>query len=233
MRNRVLAVAVATGAAVLCLPGTAQAADPGACTKSHGGPVATVACQGVPPTTVWRATDWCVRYVNGQPFDFFVRGAQVTGNGTSVVACGPGTYATDHVSAEILYDGRPRTPIVGYGGKCLDVKDGKSKKAQPVQMYDCNGTPAQDWTLNADGTISALGKCLNVVWGGKDNGTLVEIYDCVAAPSETWQVRDDRTLVNPASGKCLDVLGFNTANGARPGLWDCNGAENQKWTVTR
>ncbi|WP_411123548.1 ricin-type beta-trefoil lectin domain protein [Streptomyces sp. x-19] len=85
---------------------------------------------GVPTTTVWRATDWCVRYVNGQPFDFFVRGAQVTGN-----------------RAEILYDGRPRTPIVGYGGKCLDVLGFNTANGARPGLWDCNGAENQKWTV--------------------------------------------------------------------------------------
>ena len=39
-----------------------------------------------------------------------------------------------------------------------------------VQLYDCNGTAAQQWTVGTDGTIRALGKCLDVTGNGTADG---------------------------------------------------------------
>jgi hypothetical protein len=209
----------------------AWAAGPGNCTTAHDGPTASVTCSGVYPGTVWRATDVCVHYEDGRPMEYRAYGNQVTGNGTSNLLCGPAAYATDNVETQILQDARPHYEIVGYGGKCLDVEHGDSGNSTAVQMYHCNGTDAQQWTLQEDGTIRALGKCLNVEWAATANRSLVEIYSCNGGPAEQWKHRTDGSLYNPHSGRCLDVLGFNTADGARPGLWDCDGLANQKWQL--
>ncbi|GAB3954554.1 hypothetical protein GCM10027614_61840 [Micromonospora vulcania] len=57
--------------------------------------------------------------------------------------------------------------IVGLAGKCLDVAAASSADGTAVQLYDCNGTAAQQWTIGSDGTVRALGKCLDV----RDNAT--------------------------------------------------------------
>ena len=42
----------------------------------------------------------------------------------------------------------------GYGAvnKCLEVKDGLLVNGTPVQIFDCNGTPAQKWEINTGST---------------------------------------------------------------------------------
>ncbi|KAH6867249.1 G-X-X-X-Q-X-W domain-containing protein [Coprinopsis sp. MPI-PUGE-AT-0042] len=37
-------------------------------------------------------------------------------------------------------------------GKCLDVRGAVFANGTPVQIYDCNGTPAQNWILNRGST---------------------------------------------------------------------------------
>ncbi|MEU9144613.1 family 16 glycosylhydrolase [Streptomyces sp. NPDC048349] len=124
-------------------------------------------------------------------------------------------------------------PITGPGGKCVDVAGANSANGTPVQLYDCNATAAQQWTLGADGTVRALGKCLDVASGGTADGTPVQLYDCNGTPAQQWAVPAARDIVNPQANKCLDATGNSTANGTRLQIWTCTGAANQKWTVTR
>jgi hypothetical protein len=41
----------------------------------------------------------------------------------------------------------PTGQITGYGGLCLDDRNGYVAEYNPVQVYTCNGTAAQRWTL--------------------------------------------------------------------------------------
>ena len=41
----------------------------------------------------------------------------------------------------------------GYAGKCVDVAGASSANGAAVQLYDCNGTTAQTWTVGSDGTL--------------------------------------------------------------------------------
>ena len=120
--------------------------------------------------------------------------------------------------------------VTGVGGKCLDVAGGSSADGTAVQLYTCNGTAAQRWTVGSDGTFRALGKCLDVAGGSTADGALVQLYTCNGTGAQQWTANAAHDVVSPASGKCLDVNG--TADGARAQLWSCHGGANQKWTVT-
>ncbi len=77
------------------------------------------------------------------------------------------TGSTSLVSA--IYDtvvgGNPpggRTgQITGIAGKCVDVAGANSANGTAVQLWTCNGTNAQQWTVGTDGTLRALGKCMD------------------------------------------------------------------------
>ncbi|MFI9785549.1 RICIN domain-containing protein [Kitasatospora sp. NPDC051984] len=121
--------------------------------------------------------------------------------------------------------------ITGYGGKCVDVAAANSANGTAIQLYDCNGTAAQSWTVGTDGTIRALGKCLDLTSGGTANGTQAQLYDCNGTGAQQWQAQSNKTLVNPASGRCLDATGPSSANGTRLQIWDCFAGANQQWNL--
>jgi glucosylceramidase len=121
--------------------------------------------------------------------------------------------------------------ITGLGGKCVDVASGSSANGTAVQLYDCNGSTAQQWTVGSDGTIRALGKCMDLTSAGTANGTQVQLYDCNGSGAQQWIKGTSSSLVNPASGKCLDATGPSSANGTRLQIWTCTGATNQQWTT--
>jgi chitinase len=121
--------------------------------------------------------------------------------------------------------------ITGYGGKCVDVAAAGTANGTAIQLYDCNGTSAQQWTVGTDGTLKALGKCLDVTSAGTANGTTVQLYDCNGTGSQQWLAGANNRLTNPQSGRCLDATGPSSANGTRLQIWDCSGAANQQWIL--
>jgi hypothetical protein len=125
----------------------------------------------------------------------------------------------------------PTGPITGLGGKCVDIAAANSTNNTAVQMYDCNGTDAQQWTVGGDGTLRALGKCMDVTSAGTADGTKVQLYDCNGSTAQVWQRGNGDTLVNAASGKCLDVTEMSTANNARLQIWSCTGTANQQFRL--
>ncbi|WP_426511904.1 ricin-type beta-trefoil lectin domain protein [Dactylosporangium sp. McL0621] len=120
--------------------------------------------------------------------------------------------------------------IAGYGGKCVDVAGASSANGTAVQLYDCNGSSAQQWTRASDGSLRALGKCMDVAAAGTANGTKVQLYDCNGTNAQKW-TRTGQTLVNAGSGKCLDATGPSSANGTRLQIWSCSGGANQNWIL--
>ncbi|MGC4816901.1 chitosanase [Micromonospora sp. DT63] len=123
-------------------------------------------------------------------------------------------------------------PITGLGGKCVDVAGANPANGTPVQLYDCNGSAAQTWTVgNSDSSIRALGKCLDVTAASTANGAKIQLYDCNGTGAQKWSAASGGALINTASGKCLDVTDRSTANGARLQIWTCGGTTNQQWTL--
>lgn len=50
-------------------------------------------------------------------------------------------------------------PIKGIGGKCLDNNGNHLRNRNKIQLYGCNGTVAQQWTVNSNGTPIWLYAC--------------------------------------------------------------------------
>ncbi|MFS4092235.1 lectin [Streptomyces sp. AF1A] len=121
--------------------------------------------------------------------------------------------------------------ITGLAGKCLDVAGADPADGTPVQLYDCNGTGAQQWTAGSDGTIRALGKCLDVTGNSTADGAKVQLWSCTGGANQKWTVTAARDIVNPQANKCLDVTDNNSANGSRIQIWSCSGGANQKWNA--
>ncbi|WNI16435.1 polysaccharide lyase family 7 protein [Actinacidiphila sp. ITFR-21] len=122
-------------------------------------------------------------------------------------------------------------PITGLGGKCVDVASASSANGTHVQLYDCNGTSAQSWTVgNSDNTVRALGKCLDVASGSTASGAKVQLYDCNGTAAQQWTPSNGE-LVNVGSGKCLDATDKSSANGNQLQIWTCTGTSNQLWTL--
>ncbi|MFJ9561003.1 RICIN domain-containing protein [Streptomyces fuscichromogenes] len=142
----------------------------------------------------------------------------------------PAQLVVDSVSVTTS-DSATGVAIRGLAGKCADVAGANTANGTPVDLYDCNGTGAQQWTVGGDGTIRALGKCLDVTGGGTADGTAVQLYDCNGTAAQKWAVSAAHDIVNPQADKCLDVTGNNSANGTRLQIWTCSGGANQKWTV--
>ncbi|MDC2960185.1 MULTISPECIES: ricin-type beta-trefoil lectin domain protein [Streptomyces] len=121
--------------------------------------------------------------------------------------------------------------ITGLAGKCLDVAGADSADGTAVQLYDCNGTAAQQWTVGGDGTVRALGKCLDVTGNSTADGAKAQLWTCTGGANQKWTVTAAHDIVNPQANKCLDVTDNSSANGARAQIWSCTGAANQKWNA--
>jgi beta-glucanase (GH16 family) len=143
----------------------------------------------------------------------------------------PQQMVVDYIHVYAQSTGGGSGQITGLGGKCVDVAGASTANGTPVQLYDCNGTGAQQWTVGSDGTIRALGKCMDVAAAGTADGTKVQLYDCNGTNAQKW-TRGGSQFVNTGSGKCLDATGGSTANGTRLQIWTCTGTANQQWTLS-
>ncbi|NBE84657.1 ThuA domain-containing protein [Micromonospora rubida] len=147
---------------------------------------------------------------------------------------GTGTGLFDVDDVTLIRSSTPTNgtgPIRGLGGKCLDVRNGASADGTQVQVYGCNGSAAQVWTVTPNSTVRALGKCLDVSGAGTADGTRIQLWACNGSGAQSWSARADGTLRNVGSGKCLDVSGNTSTDSTPVHLWTCHTGANQKWTL--
>jgi actin-like ATPase involved in cell morphogenesis len=128
----------------------------------------------------------------------------------------------------------PTTGVVlAIGGKCLDVANGLAVAGRQIEIFTCNGTAAQAWTLSADHTFRAFGKCLDAdtIRAATDpDNPQVQLQDCTVGPSQRWQVSAG-TIINPATTLCLSVLNNDPADRTALFLGTCKGEGGQLWTI--
>jgi predicted alpha-1,2-mannosidase len=128
----------------------------------------------------------------------------------------------------------PRTgPVVSgvSSGLCLDDSQSSTTNGNKVDIWGCDSTDAQSWTIAQDGTIRVLGKCLDAYHSGTTNGTAIDLYQCNGTGAQQWSPGASGSLVNPESGLCLDDPNSATTQGTQLQLYTCNGTGAQDWTL--
>jgi hypothetical protein len=148
-----------------------------------------------------------------------------------------GTSAINAPGDNYTYTSAPG-PITGYAGRCADDWLSRTNDFNKIDIYTCNGTNAQNWTVapgvftHAGGTISltTLGGCMDVRLSGGANGTLINRYHCNSTGAQLWAAYAHQQLRNPESGKCLTDKGYAT-NGVQLILSTCKGNPNQRWLL--
>ncbi|BCL17369.1 glycoside hydrolase family 64 protein [Micromonospora sagamiensis] len=160
-------------------------------------------------------------------------------------------FAFDDVGGfeSLVHDGDPRaaglvlSPFGGGGGtpptgvplvsnwnnKCIDVPSSNFVDRAPLQMWTCNGTNAQKWTLSGGAVRSQNNKCIDVDGGATGNGAVIQLYTCNGTGAQQFTLTATGDLVNLQANRCVDIKDWNSGDGARLQLWDCAGTANQKW----
>jgi len=123
--------------------------------------------------------------------------------------------------------------LVGIAGKCLDDKYDQQQNGNTIQLFGCNNSPAQTWSLPGDGTIHLANSsyCLDVDTSGTAPGTIVQLFSCNGTVAQQWVVNTDGSIENPHSGLCLDDKYSGTSDGNPIWIWGCNGSSAQAWTL--
>jgi len=198
----------------------------------------------------------------GAPTAVSVDGAQVpetswsynTDSRTVTVTTGSLAAGTHTVTLAGSATGNPTAgEVLAANGQCLDVQGGVSADGQPVQLYACNHTAAQQVSYRSDGTVQILGRCLTAAgtittcagqtWRHGSDGTLVDTATgrcldaaativaatCTGAATQVWKLPPGQ-LAGPA-GLCADVANADPASGSPTQLWTCNNSDAQRWSA--
>jgi hypothetical protein len=147
-----------------------------------------------------------------------------------------GDHSTSMSEVPVLVGSDAAAPISGAivlahrKTKCADDSGDARSNGTKIVMWECNRSPAQNWTIATDGTIRITGKCLAIRHGEKTNMAPIELWTCTGGASQQWRPVSS-ALVNPISGKCLEDPSFNTTNGTQLVIYTCSGLRDQQWTL--
>jgi predicted alpha-1,2-mannosidase len=114
---------------------------------------------------------------------------------------------------------------------CVDDNTSATTDGNPIQLWTCNGTNAQRWTMGTDGTVKVLGKCMDVTSSGTANAVQIQLWTCNGTGAQVWHPQANGGLLNPQSGRCLDDPNSSTVQGTRLQIWDCNATDAQIWSL--
>jgi beta-glucanase (GH16 family) len=128
------------------------------------------------------------------------------------------------------------TPQCATGAR-LDDSAAGTTNGNLVQIWQANGSQAQNWAFNNIGgsnynmAVNLGPYCLDDMGGAQ--GTQVAVWSCNGGTNQKWtanSVSGGYQLVS-GSGLCLDVNGASSANGSKVQSWTCNGSSAQTWSV--
>jgi chitinase len=125
------------------------------------------------------------------------------------------------------------TILGNNSGLCLSVTGASTSPGATADLYTCNGSVSENWTVNSNGTITGgnSGLCLSTSGNNPALKTTADINTCDGDAYEHWTVQSDGTIVNGASGLCLSVTGAAVVNYSTANLYTCNGSVSEFWTV--
>lgn len=115
--------------------------------------------------------------------------------------------------------------IRGQDGLCLDLNGAVPVNDNYIQVFTCNGTSAQTWTLATDGTLRVAGMCALIV--GDDS---VHIVTCDGRTTAQWRASNS-TLINVADSKCLTDPSGGRQSGTGVVVTTCGGSASQRWSL--
>ncbi len=117
-----------------------------------------------------------------------------------------------------------------HSGLCLSVTGESTAPKSTADIATCDGSSAQNWTVNSDGTISnGSGLCLSVSGGSTAPKATADVFTCSGA--QQWTVNSNGTITDVAAGLCLSVSGGATSSGSLADIYTCNGSASESWTV--
>ncbi|KAF8513974.1 carbohydrate-binding module family 13 protein [Gautieria morchelliformis] len=124
----------------------------------------------------------------------------------------------------------------GNNAKCLDVRADVLANGTAVQIFDCNGTGAQEWVINPGNTKVQLANTNFCLDAGSTPADFVgmKIWTCFDnLPAQAWFYTSDLRIALTGTGECLDLPNGDVTNGNQVQTFKCTDFNtNQIWTTT-
>ncbi|WP_392960111.1 ricin-type beta-trefoil lectin domain protein [Streptomyces sp. LN245] len=114
---------------------------------------------------------------------------------------------------------------------CVDTPQGANGNGNQPQLWDCNGSDPQGFSVNANGTLTQKGQCVAARGNQTAHGTDLIFWQCLGEGGQQWLPRADGSIYNPQSDACFDLPRANRDWGQKFMIWACNGTPAQRWSI--
>jgi hypothetical protein len=119
--------------------------------------------------------------------------------------------------------------VIANSVECIDIPHQQTDDGTPLSLFNCHGSPNQQWTI-ANGQITGMtGVCLDVMGSAPNDGAQVIIVHCNGRSSEKWTLANGQIV--GIGGKCLDVAGGSAQDHATLIIATCTSSPSQQWSV--
>lgn len=152
----------------------------------------------------------------------------------------------DTLAAEnrnVLADGTYTISTLLNSNYVLDVKDGSTSNSANIQLYQNNGTLAQQFKVSHDSqgyvtfTNVKSGKVLDLNGAVVKDGGNIQQYTSNGTRAQKWIVKKDGNgyivMSSINSNYILDLSGGTVRNGSNVQLYSYNGTNAQRWNITK
>jgi hypothetical protein len=119
--------------------------------------------------------------------------------------------------------------VIANSVECVDIPHQQTEDGTPLSLFNCHGSPNQQWTI-ANGQITGMsGVCLDIMGSAPKDGAQIIIVHCNGRDSEKWTLANGQIV--SLGGKCIDVAGGAAQDHAALILATCTSSPSQQWSV--
>jgi len=119
--------------------------------------------------------------------------------------------------------------VITNSVECIDIPHQQTVDGTPVSLFNCHGSPNQQWTI-ANGQITGMsGVCLDIMGSVPNDGAQIIIVHCNGRSSEKWTLANGQIV--GIGGKCIDVAGGSAQDHSNLIIATCTSSPSQQWSV--
>jgi hypothetical protein len=119
--------------------------------------------------------------------------------------------------------------VIANSVECIDIPHQQTDDGTPVSLFNCHGSPNQQWTISNGQITGMSGVCLDVMGSAPKDGAQIIIVHCNGRDSEKWAIANGQIV--GIGGKCLDVVGGSAQDHAALIIATCASSPSQQWSV--
>lgn len=146
-------------------------------------------------------------------------------------------------NCNVLADGTYTISSLLNANYVLDVKDGSTSNSANIQLYQNNGTLAQQFKVSHDSqgyvtfTNVKSGKVLDLNGAVVKDGGNIQQYTSNGTRAQKWIVKKDSngySIISALNSKyVLELNGGSVQNGSNIQLHSSTGSNSQRWNITK